>query len=80
MKTIWTANLTDADRKKEIKQSFLASIVMRKRLKELLERKQKSSNKNSMTAEGYECPNWALKQADARGYERALEEVLSLLE
>ena len=80
MKTAWTAYIKDVDRKKEIKQSFLASLVMRKRLIEILLRKQTGSLKNSRLEGGYDAPNWALKQADARGYERAIDEIISLLE
>lgn len=78
-KTSWTAYVKDPDRKKEIEQSFRSASVMRKRLIEMLERKQRLSRENSMYEEGYDCPNWAYKQADARGYERALSEVISLL-
>lgn len=80
MKTAWSSGIKDADRKKEIKQAFLAAIVMRKRLIEMLQKKQDSSIKGSRSEDAYESPNWALKQADARGYERALQEVMSLLD
>lgn len=78
-KKTWTAYVKDEDRKKEIEQSFRAATVMRKRLIEMLERKQKNSYKASFLEESYDSANWALKQADSRGYERALHEVISLL-
>jgi hypothetical protein len=79
-KKTWTAYVKDEDRKKEIEQSFRAAVVMRKRLIEILKRKQEGSFKNSFLEEGYESSNWALKQADSRGYERALHEIMSLLQ
>jgi len=78
-KTTWTAYVKDEDRKKEIEQSFRSSGVLRRRLIEMLERKQRLKRESTIFEEGYDCPNWALKQADARGYERALHEVISLL-
>lgn len=79
MKANWVAGRMDPDRKKEIRQSFLAALIMRKRLLELLEKKMKTSWTESMGTESFETPNWALKQAYARGYEQALKEVNSLL-
>lgn len=79
MKLGWLNGIKDADRKTEIRQSFMASIVMRKRLLEILEKKMKESWASSLSEEGYESPNWALKQADARGYERAMREITSLI-
>ncbi len=80
MKTRWTQGTKDKERNDEIRQSFKASVVMRKRLIEILRRKQEESIRASRQEDAYENPNWAYKQADARGYERALEEVISLLE
>lgn len=80
MKTAWTAGTKDAERNKEIRASFAAGLVLRKRLKELLMRKIEASLKARSLEEGYDSPNWALKQADASGYERAMREVLSLIE
>lgn len=80
MKSSWVAYVKDTDRKEEIKRSFNSSSVLRKRLIEMLLRKQRLSYEGSFFKEGYESPNWALMQADSRGYERALQEVISLLE
>ncbi len=78
MKVNWIAGL-DAVRKDDVRQSFKASLVMRKRLLELLEKKMRESWASSMAQDGYDTPNWALKQADARGYERAMKEIMSLV-
>lgn len=78
MKVNWTAGL-DEVRRNDIRQSFKASLVMRKRLLELLEKKMKESWASSIAEDSYESPNWALKQADARGYERAMKEIMSLV-
>lgn len=79
MKVNWIAGLKDEARKKEIRQSFTASLVMRKRLMELLEKKMRESWTSSISEDSYDAPNWALKQADARGYERAMKEIMSLV-
>jgi hypothetical protein len=79
MKTVWTAGLTP-EQTTEIKKDFVGSAILRKRLTAILEGKTSSSRDASMTKDGYANPNWAYLQADARGYERALSEVISLLE
>lgn len=79
MKSSWITGITDTQRKQDIRGNFTASLIMRKRLQELLDKKMKESWASSISKDGYECANWALKQADARGYERALKEISSLL-
>lgn len=79
MKLGWIPGRMDPERKNEIRQSFKAALVMRKRLTEILERKMEESWTKSMGKEAFESPNWALEQAYARGYEEALKEVKSLL-
>lgn len=78
MKTSWTQGL-DAEQKKDVVAGFKGSLVVRKRLSEMLQLKIANSLKGSHNKEGYDNPNWAYLQADARGYERALSEVISLI-
>ncbi len=78
MKTSWTQGL-DADQKKDVVADFKGSLVTRKRLSDMLQAKLANSVKGSHSKDGYDNPNWAYLQADARGYERALSEVISLI-
>lgn len=80
MKTSWLSGVKDASVKKELRANFLASKMVRQRLVEMLDTKLSSSVRASRSSESYDSPNWALKQADATGYQRALEEVKSLLD
>lgn len=77
MKLSWTKGKNDVE-KKDIRASFAGSLVMRKRLQEMLNEKLVSSY--STKEEDYNNPNWAYKQADSVGYRKALKEILSLLE
>lgn len=79
MKTIWNKGLT-AKQKEEMKAHFESSALLRERLKKMLFDKTESARKANRTASSYDNPNWALTQADAIGYERALFEVISLLD
>lgn len=79
MKTAWTKGLT-VEQQEEIIANFKASAVIRDRLTVLLEEKASSSKTQSRSKDEYANPNWAYLQADARGYERALFEAMSLLE
>lgn len=79
MKTIWNKGLS-ASQKTEMKAVFESSAALRERMKVILSDKAESARKASRAASSYENPNWALTQADAMGYERALFEVISLLD
>ena len=79
MKMNWTKGLTP-ERATEVKKDFVGSAILRKRLIELVEEKMKTSRDASTSLDAYTSPNWAYLQADARGYERALKEVISLIE
>lgn len=78
MKTSWTKGLTP-EKQEEIKRDFNASALLRERLAVLAQEKIDASRKDSTLKEGYANPNWAYLQADARGYERALSEIISLI-
>ena len=78
MKTQWTKGL-NAQKKLEITQDFKASGALRERLTLLLTEKIASRRGRAITEEAYASPSWALLQADATGYERALHEAISLL-
>lgn len=79
MKTAWTKGVTDKQVIQDIRSTFKASLVIRARLSDMLDGKIVATEKARMSADEYECPNWAYKQADAQGYKRALSEILSLI-
>jgi len=79
MKTVWKKGLTP-EQQIELSKDFVGAAILKKRLKEILNERSESSYKTSLSKDGYNTPNWAYLQADARGYERALKEVISLLE
>ena len=78
MKSSWTKGL-EKDEGNEVVISFKGSRVLRDRLKVLIEGKVKSSETASISKEGYGCPNWGFKQADAIGYKRCAKEIILLL-
>lgn len=79
MKTSWTKGL-NATESEDLKGNFGGSALTRNRLADLLSLKISSSQTNASTKILYDNPNWAYLQADQRGYERALHEVVSLLQ
>lgn len=79
MKRSWTAGLTDASKKAEITAQFEGSSLMRQRLKELIQKKQETARVASLSKEDYKDANWAFKQADSIGYQRAMEEIMDIL-
>lgn len=79
MKVRWTTGLSKQDAT-EMKANFKEALVLRRRLVRLLEADIDSSIKQSRSKLLYENPNWALLQADQRGYERAIAEIIALID
>lgn len=79
MKVRWTTGISKQDAT-EMKANFKEALVLRRRLVRLLEADIESSIKQSRSKLLYENPNWALLQADQRGYERALAEIIALID
>lgn len=79
MKTVWTEGL-ETDVIREIKGDYVSSKLVRKRLKKILENKIETKRASVRKDENYNLPNWEKMVADAIGYERALYEVISLIE
>lgn len=79
MKVSWTKGLNKQDAT-ELRADYAAAAVLRRRLTRLLEESIDDSVRVSRSKLLYENPNWALLQADQRGYERALAEIISLIE
>lgn len=79
MKTAWTVGLS-VEEKNEIRAAYAASGRLRARLTEMLEKKQKETYHKSLSEDGYTNANWAYTQADAVGFQRAIDMVISLIE
>ncbi len=79
MKQSWYKGLPE-ERVKDIKANFQEGLVLRNRLKEMLKVKIDESNAGCRQKTTYENPNWALLQADQRWFERALSEIIELLD
>ncbi len=79
MKTLWTKGVP-TDGKEEIKSAFERGAFLRGRLSTILKEKMDAADVVSLAKDGYDCPNWAYKQADTVGYRRAIQEILSILQ
>ena len=78
MKSSWFSGL-DKQELQDLRASLAGSLVARKRLSKILSDKIDVSTKTSRQKSSYESPSWAYLQADHRGYERALLEVIDLI-
>lgn len=78
MNLSWFKGL-NAQKKKEVTENFTHSVVVRHRLQEMLKIRIEESRRIMRSKSSYDTPNWAYLQADAVGYERALDEVCNLL-
>ena len=77
MKTTWVKGLEE-DQHEKIRGAFKSSSEIRNRLTEICNEKISTAMSTHKTQ--YDGANWAYEQADAIGYRRALEEIISLLE
>lgn len=78
MKTAITKGLT-GQAKEEMVSSFKASAYLRKRVIDLMHEKIETARKEAISKDAYLSPSWAYLQADACGYQRAMQEIISLL-
>lgn len=78
MKSSITSGLDDLQAS-EIVSEYQGSQMLRKRLVELLLRKQENSLAKRRKEDIYDSPNFALIQADQIGYERAISDVITLI-
>jgi hypothetical protein len=78
MKTVITAGLSEQE-SAEIKEAFVHAVHLRKRIASILQDKINASNKTVRSKDAYGIANWAYLQADAVGYERAMQEIINLL-
>lgn len=78
MKQSWTMGL-DREVSHDVVQNFKESAVVRRRLVQLLLNKIESSAKEGRMKDLYESPSWPYLQADKRGYERAMQEIIDLV-
>ena len=79
MKTIWTEGL-EPDVAKEIRGDFISSHLVRKRLKKIVEDKIATSHASLRQKDIYDKPNFGVLAADSIGYERAMREIISLID
>lgn len=75
----WTNGLSK-ELATDVTQNYKESVVMRRRLQQLLLDKSDSYARETEAKATYDSPNWAYIQADRVGYARALREIISLID
>jgi hypothetical protein len=78
MKAAWTAGLEE-QRTKDVRGDFKSSLIIRKRLKEILEGRIETSLIAMTNKNNYDVANWPYLMADSVGYARAMREVINLI-
>lgn len=79
MNTKWMAGLSDQE-KKDLKASIQAASPAFKRLTTLLENKLQSVEGERLGRDKYDKSSWPYFQADCNGYQRAIKELIKLIE
>lgn len=79
MKKSWTQGL-EASLATEMKMSYTSSLILRRRLVEMLRVKERENYKSNISKDDYDSPNWSAKKADSIGYARALSDIIDLIE
>ena len=78
MKSVWVNGLKP-DAASEMRSDFGASASIRNRLELIIQDKIESRRRISGGVDQYDKASWAYLQSDAIGYERALNEIISLI-
>ncbi len=73
-------NGLDVDAKSDLEGTFIAALLLRKRLAVVLAKKIEDARAGSVKKEKYDCANWAYLQANNVGYERAMRELIEMME
>jgi len=74
VKTIWFMDLP-----KDEQEGFKKQVKSAKDVLEKLEQIVKHKIKEIVVSDDYDSPSWAFKQADRNGYNRALTEIINIL-
>lgn len=75
MKAVWFKECKTKEDKDSVRQTILSNRESLLRLESILE----SMLKETPTSADYDSPSWAYKQADRIGYNRALNQVLDII-
>lgn len=75
----WTSNLATDKEKEEFVKRLLESKDLFRRLNEICEVMRKSNNQERIEKSSYEKPAWSEYQADANGFERAIDKIQNYL-
>lgn len=75
----WQAGLTDQE-KQDLKASMLAATPAFKRLTKLLDKKLEENESRREARDTYDKAAWPYFQADCSGYNRAIKEIIKLIE
>lgn len=79
MNSKWLASLTNQE-KEDLKASILAALPAFKRLTVLLENKLSENETRRESRDVYDKSAWPYFQADCNGYQRAIKEMIKLIE
>ena len=79
MNSKWTAGLSDQE-KKDLRASIQAALPAFERLSKLLEDKLQSVETERLGRDKYDKSSWPYFQADCNGYQRAIKELIKLIE
>lgn len=75
MKAVWLKDCKTKEDKEKVKQAILSSQESLSRLQKILEPMLRETPPQA----DYDSPSWAYKQADRIGYNRALNQVLDII-
>lgn len=75
----WQAGLTDQE-KDDLKSSMLAASPAFRRLTKLLKDKLEENRTSQLKRDTYDKSSWPYFQSDCLGYQRAITEMIKLIE
>lgn len=75
----WTSHLSSAEDKKEMESRVIEARFILERLDDVVKRKMEASIKEMRKTSNFSDASWTHEMANELGYQRALEELLTII-
>jgi hypothetical protein len=77
---VWTKHLKSAKEKEDFESLLRNSTQVLRRLKQILEEKEKDITSSQLKIEDYDSPSWAFKEAHRHGRQAELKSLRDLID
>ena len=77
---VWTKHIKDVEERTRFESNLRNNTLLLGRLRDILQDKLDSLDKEEVSSEDYDSPSWAFKQANRLGRKAEIKSLMDLLE